>query len=1094
MASAPRSPPPPPTPRLDGLVRPGVRLLVWGRCDMGQLGLQALEGKDVVGCAGGPFHSAFVTADGELFTAGCNDNGQLGRRTPGGGGGGGGAAAAGLYDARPGHVTALEAYGVRAGGCGASHTMVLTEQGSVVSWGGNEFGQTGCGAEGADQTHPRPVRGLGEQRIVRLAVGAHHALLLGASGSVWAVGQGSFGALGERLVCVVCLGLGPDERRPATAGDEGPCPAACAHPSPRRLAALPPLPVLAVKAAGDGSMVLLMEDPHPGRLPVPAGPRSGRRHGMYEMPYEIPDLMRLAAGAAAAGGADPRVVREVVAAVEDVLGSPGLASRLVAATCTQPPWAQQLLCEWLVSLPPELLGGRVVRPLQAYLAGRQAACLEAAEAAAAAAGMHRGGGPPAPAAAAAAARSELLTAAYVMAGLHAANERAGGKLPYTEFHNRQLSDAVNLREEYIIWRQARVAGGQVSRCPSGAPSGPPPGSPLASLCQLPFLLSPEAKSRILQGEAQILKDAEMSASAQEALMQGLHPASSLFLDVSVRRASILADAAAQLSGRPPHHLRRPLRVSFVSQGVAEEGVDQGGVSREFFQLLVAEIFQPQYGMFTYEEESRTFWFNPATSLLLAGDGDGDAGGGGGCQPDPAALSEFRLVGTVLGLALYNGVILDVHFPQAVYKKLLGEPVGLDDLAEAFPALGRSLKALLAMDPDLVEDTLCRNMEVSYDVYGDQRTVPLVPGGGSIPVTGANVATYVRRLVEWTLGESVSAQFAAFARGFQQVVGGLALSLFRHEELELLICGLPHLDFGALEVTSHFVGDWWLLLLHFLTLFWLVISLVVEDTKTDPLSGEWVTWFTHWSLVLLAAAGGLGAVLQGRHMWRKRRRAAGAGARRGARVTPESSLTAHGSGGSGVAAAHAYGDSGGGVGGLASKPAALDAEWDWLSVSYVLTMQTAVIAAFFLDVYYWLVLVLIQVLLTRLPIVSVHFQATLAYGTSYMLFLWIYGNAAGIWRYGLNWYKLFAVVMHGAVPVCLCVFMVIWWGIALLRERLGAALLLRRRRRARGAGGPGDDTTSAALSGPAAVADHPATSATGRPGAPPLDPGVRPLHG
>jgi hypothetical protein len=68
--------------------------------------------------------------------------------------------------------------------------------------------------------------------------------------------------------------------------------------------------------------------------------------------------------------------------------------------------------------------------------------------------------------------------------------------------------------------------------------------------------------------------------------QGIHPISALFLDIAVRRSSLLADAAQQLAARPANHLKRPLRVSFMSQGVAEEGVDQGGVSREFFQLLV----------------------------------------------------------------------------------------------------------------------------------------------------------------------------------------------------------------------------------------------------------------------------------------------------------------------------------------------------------------------------------------------------------------------------------------------------------------------------------------------------------------------------
>ena len=41
----------------------------------------------------------------------------------------------------------------------------------------------------------------------------------------------------------------------------------------------------------------------------------------------------------------------------------------------------------------------------------------------------------------------------------------------------------------------------------------------------------------------------------------------------------------------------------------------------------------------------------------------------------------------------------------------------------------------------------------------------------------------------------------------QVCGGYALSLFRHEELELLVCGLPHLDFEALQRAARYeAGD------------------------------------------------------------------------------------------------------------------------------------------------------------------------------------------------------------------------------------------------------------------------------------------------
>ncbi len=46
--------------------------------------------------------------------------------------------------------------------------------------------------------------------------------------------------------------------------------------------------------------------------------------------------------------------------------------------------------------------------------------------------------------------------------------------------------------------------------------------------------------------------------------------------------------------------------------------------------------------------------------------------------------QLQLVGAIIGLAIYNGVILDVHFPRVLYKKLLGGVPTLQDLKEAEP--------------------------------------------------------------------------------------------------------------------------------------------------------------------------------------------------------------------------------------------------------------------------------------------------------------------------------------------------------------------------------------------------------------------------
>ena len=108
-------------------------------------------------------------------------------------------------------------------------------------------------------------------------------------------------------------------------------------------------------------------------------------------------------------------------------------------------------------------------------------------------------------------------------------------------------------------------------------------------------------------------------------------------------------------------MKKPLKVKFIAGG--EEGLDQGGVQKEFFQVIVNLLFDPSYGMFSYDSETRYSWFNSASL---------------------EAAREFELVGTMLGLALYNGVILDISFPLVLYKMLLDQAPTLDDVKATFP--------------------------------------------------------------------------------------------------------------------------------------------------------------------------------------------------------------------------------------------------------------------------------------------------------------------------------------------------------------------------------------------------------------------------
>lgn len=68
-------------------------------------------------------------------------------------------------------------------------------------------------------------------------------------------------------------------------------------------------------------------------------------------------------------------------------------------------------------------------------------------------------------------------------------------------------------------------------------------------------------------------------------------------------------------------------------------------------------------MFTYDERTKLFWFNPSSF-----ENEG----------------QYTLIGIVLGLAIYNNCILDVHFPMVVYRKLMGKKGTFRDLADANP--------------------------------------------------------------------------------------------------------------------------------------------------------------------------------------------------------------------------------------------------------------------------------------------------------------------------------------------------------------------------------------------------------------------------
>ncbi|KAJ3029890.1 UNVERIFIED_CONTAM: putative E3 ubiquitin-protein ligase [Siphonaria sp. JEL0065] len=350
----------------------------------------------------------------------------------------------------------------------------------------------------------------------------------------------------------------------------------------------------------------------------------------------------------------------------------------------------------------------------------------------------------------------VKSAARVMALLFAANAQRTEKLVISSFYNT-IIDYVDLIKDYSKWQEER----------SGA----------FSFCQYPFLVSLGGKMQIMETDAKKQMTERFKEAFFRTAIQGLM--TDPFLTLHIRRQFLIADSLDQLQSRNID-LKKKLRIEFVG----EAGVDAGGLTKEWFLLLVRHLFDSQYGMFSFDEDSQLCWINPASF---------------------ENVEEFRLVGIVIGLAIYNSTILDVQFPPACYKKLLGLSVGLEDLKALHPALHRGLEQLLEYDQDDLESVFCRDFVAEYEAFGEKVKVPLIAGGDKIPVTRQNRFEFVERLVNWMLVDSVEKQFEAFREGFYHVCGGNALSLFRPEEIEMIVQGGTELDVMILESVTEYDG-------------------------------------------------------------------------------------------------------------------------------------------------------------------------------------------------------------------------------------------------------------------------------------------------
>ncbi len=213
------------------------------------------------------------------------------------------------------------------------------------------------------------------------------------------------------------------------------------------------------------------------------------------------------------------------------------------------------------------------------------------------------------------------------------------------------------------------------------------------------------------------------------------------LQLSVRRDQVFHDSFKSLYFQTGDQMKYG-KLSIRFHG--EEGVDAGGVTREWFQVLSRQMFDPGYALFIPVSSDRTtFHPNQLSSV------------------NEEHLMFFKFIGRIIGKALYEGRVLDCHFSRAVYKRILGKAVSVKDMESLDPDYYKSLVWMLEND---ITDIITETFSVDNDKFGVVETIDFIPNGRNIAVTEENKQEYVRLMVEWKLTGSVKEQLDEFLKG------------------------------------------------------------------------------------------------------------------------------------------------------------------------------------------------------------------------------------------------------------------------------------------------------------------------------------------
>jgi len=239
----------------------------------------------------------------------------------------------------------------------------------------------------------------------------------------------------------------------------------------------------------------------------------------------------------------------------------------------------------------------------------------------------------------------------------------------------------------------------------------------------------------------------------------------------VEREYFLRDSFCQFKTIPDLDLRREIKINFLN----EISQDAGGLIREWFSVLIEELFDPKFELWTMTKtREKTYMINEYSGNL-----------------HKDHLEYYYFCGQIIAKAIFEAIPIKAHLNKVLLKQILGIPIKIpDDIRYLDEEVYSSMQYILTTQLNNETDFLGNFTLIKTDpITHLETTFELKENGALIPINNENKSEFVNLYFQKSFITSVELQTQEFLSGFATLLPKNIISVLDPDEFDLFMCGI-----------------------------------------------------------------------------------------------------------------------------------------------------------------------------------------------------------------------------------------------------------------------------------------------------------------